>query len=64
VIVGREGAIINYPREVRLANFQPDDRWLAARGVGTVLVVDGSNGYANPILIHRVNETSPTTARQ
>lgn len=64
VIVAREGAVINIATQLRLANFQPDDRWLADRGIGAVLVVDGSKKYATPILMRTVPTAQPTTAAQ
>jgi hypothetical protein len=61
VVAAREGAVINTARQLCLANFQPDDRWLADRGIGAVLVVDGSTEYANPILMRLVRTAHSTT---
>jgi hypothetical protein len=59
VIVAHEGAVINTTDQLIAANFQPDARWLAERGIGTVLVVDGR--YANPT-IQPLSKIQPTTA--
>lgn len=49
-IAAREGSVINLPTDLRLANLAPeDDALLIKQGVGAILIVDGRNGYDNPL---------------
>lgn len=49
VFAVHEGAKINYPSELYQANFQPDDRSLAQRNIGGIIVIGGEERYTYPI---------------
>jgi hypothetical protein len=66
VIAAPEGTRINRYDDLADQNmhFHPNGQWLAAHGVGSILVIDGSHGYDNPVYMIPVPTTRPTSAVQ
>jgi len=64
VFASHDGVCINNAEQLLGANFQPDHQWMVDRGIGGILIVDGSMGFANPAAILPVSTTQPTTNPQ